>query len=465
MKKGIEMIRQYRMIEEGDHVVAGVSGGPDSVYLLFLLTEYKKNVPFSISVVHVEHGIRGQESKEDAQFVRQLCMRMKIPFFLFETDVQMEAKVRKISTEEAGRMIRYEAFDEICHKYGANKIAIAHNEEDQAETILWNLSRGSGLAGLCGMQPVRGNLIRPLLTTSRVEIEKWLEENGVETRQDKTNLEEIYTRNKIRHQIIPRLKSGINAQAVRHIAEAGQKIQRAESFLQKMTDQAEEQCLEREENCVKIRLELFLKQEPIIQEYLIRRAIHALADSLKDVTNRHIEALLKIANGAEQSQTNLPGGVRGKKEKGFLILTSSEFQREEKKKNIFIEVDVPSVVYLENSMAEFTLEEMKYQRIPEKSYTKWIDYDTIKSRLILRSRLPGDYLIINKEGGKKKLKDYLIDMKVPREERDSILLLADGSHILWVVGFRISEACKVKEGTKHLLKIKITKENEYGTQD
>ena len=108
---------------------------------------------------------------------------------------------------------------------------------------------------------------------------------------------------------------------------------------------------------------------------------------------------------------------------------------------------------------------MKCQRIPEKSYTKWIDYDTIKSRLILRSRLPGDYLIVNKEGGKKKLKDYLIDMKVPREERDSVLLLADGSHILWVVGFRISESCKVKEGTKHILKIKITKENKNGTQD
>jgi len=465
MKKGIEMIRQYRMIEEGDHVVAGVSGGPDSVYLLFLLTEYKKNVPFSISVVHVEHGIRGQESKEDAQFVKQLCRRMKIPFFLFETDVQTEARNKKISTEEAGRMIRYEAFDEICQKYGANKIAIAHNEDDQAETILWNLSRGSGLAGLCGMQPVRGRLIRPLLTTSRAEIEKWLEENRVETRQDKTNLEEIYTRNKIRHQIIPKLKSGINAQAVRHIAEAGQKIQKAEAFLQKMTDQAEEQCLEREENCVKIRLEPFFNQEQIIQEYLIRRAIHSLSDSLKDITNRHVEALMKIACGTEQGQTNLPEGLRGKKEKEFLILTSPKFQREEKKKNIFIEVDVPSVIYLENSMAEFTLEEMKYQRIPEKSYTKWIDYDTIKSRLILRSRLPGDYLVINKEGGKKKLKDYLIDMKVPREKRDSILLLADGSHILWVIGFRISEACKVKEGTKHILKIKITKENEYGTQD
>ena len=464
MKKGIEMIRRYRMIEEGDHVIAGVSGGPDSVYLLFLLMQYKKSVPFSISVVHVEHGIRGQESREDAQFVQQLCRKMEIPFFLFEVDAQKEAKTKKISTEEAGRILRYAAFEEACRRYGGNKIAIAHNEDDQAETILWNLSRGSGLAGLCGMQPFRGKLIRPMLTTSRTEIEQWLEENEIETRQDKTNLEEIYTRNKIRHQIIPRLRDGINAQAVRHIAEAGQKIQKAEAFLQKMTDQAQAKCLERSENSARIRIEPFLQQEPIIQEYLIRRAVSEVAAGLKDFTNRHVEALLKIACGAEQGQTNLPGGVTGKKEKGFLILAQAGV-RCEKKKNIFIEVPVPGIVQLENGTAEFTFEEMKCQRIPEKSYTKWIDYDTINSRLILRSRLPGDYLIVNKEGGKKKLKDYLIDMKVPREERDSVLLLADGSHILWVVGFRISESCKVKEGTKHILKIKITKENKNGTQD
>ena len=323
MKKGIEMIRRYRMIEEGDHVIAGVSGGPDSVYLLFLLMQYKKSVPFSISVVHVEHGIRGQESREDAQFVQQLCRKMEIPFFLFEVDAQKEAKTKKISTEEAGRILRYAAFEEACRRYGGNKIAIAHNEDDQAETILWNLSRGSGLAGLCGMQPFRGKLIRPMLTTSRTEIEQWLEENEIETRQDKTNLEEIYTRNKIRHQIIPRLRDGINAQAVRHIAEAGQKIQKAEAFLQKMTDQAQAKCLERSENSARIRIEPFLQQEPIIQEYLIRRAVSEVAAGLKDFTNRHVEALLKIACGAEQGQTNLPGGVTGKKEKGFLILAQA----------------------------------------------------------------------------------------------------------------------------------------------
>lgn len=328
--------------------------------------------------------------------------------------------------------MRYAAFEEACRRYGGNKIAIAHNGgSNHAETILWNLSRGSGLAGLCGMQPFRGKLIRPMLTTSRTEIEQWLEENEIETRQDKTNLEEIYTRNKIRHQIISQTERWNQCSGSSPYRGGGTEDPKSRSFSPEDDGSGTGECLERSENSARIRIEPFLQQEPIIQEYLIRRAVSEVAAGLKDFTNRHVEALLKIACGAEQGQTNLPGGVTGKKEKGFLILAQAGV-RCEKKKNIFIEVPVPGIVQLENGTAEFTFEEMKCQRIPEKSYTKWIDYDTIKSRLILRSRLPGDYLIVNKEGGKKKLKDYLIDMKVPREERDSVLLLADGSHILWV---------------------------------
>lgn len=468
MKKGIQAIRQYHMIREGDHVIAGVSGGPDSVYLLFLLLEYQKQETFSISVVHVEHGIRGEESREDAEFVRRLCAEQGIPFFLFEVDAQKEAREKKISTEEAGRILRYRAFEEVCERCGGDKIAVAHNEEDQAETILWNLARGSGLAGLCGIHPVRGNIIRPLLTTSRSEIEEWLVQHQIEARHDRTNMEAIYTRNKIRLKILPQMKSEINAQTARHIAQAAGKVQKAEAFLQRMTDQAEERCVEKGSGMVKIKMADFENLDEILKEYLLRRSLEYLSCGLKDVTQRHVEALLEIAGGSEARQTNLPGGVIGKKEHGFLVLYTKCVESEkakEEKRQIWREIHVPEVVFLEKETIEFTLEEAKSQIIPEKSYTKWIDYDTIKDKLILRNRLPGDYLVVNQSGGRKKLKDYLIDMKIPREQRDSILLLADGPHILWVVGFRISEACKVKEGTKQILKIKITKENENGAYD
>lgn len=462
MKKGIEMIRQYHMIQEEDHIIAGVSGGPDSVYLLFLLLEYQKQKPFSISVVHVEHGIRGEESKRDAEFVRQLCKREKIPFFLFEVDARKEAKEKRLSLEEACRVLRYRSFEKAMEQYKGDKIAIAHNEEDQAETMVWNLARGSGLTGLCGIWPVRGRIIRPLLTTSRREIEGWLKKNQIETCQDITNTQDIYTRNKIRRKILPKLQEEINVQSSRHIAQACYKIQKAECLLQKMTDIAQKECVEQKENQILIQIEKFERQEEIIQEYLLRRCVEILTGSLKNVTQKHIENLRNISKKADGRQISLPFDVVGKKENGNLILCTAESLKKRKNKKIhkiYAEITAPCQMNLGNATVECCIEESKSQIIPEKSYTKWIDYDTIKDKLILRNRLPGDYLIINRSGGKKKLKDYFIDQKIPKDQRDSVLLLADGSHILWVVGYRISEACKVKENTRKILKIKITEEN------
>ena len=466
MEKEIELIRQYHMIQKGDHVIAGVSGGPDSVYLLFLLLEYQKQVNFSICVVHVEHGIRGEESRQDAEFVRKLCEGKKVPFYLAAVNAEEEAKEKKISVEEAGRILRYEAFEKIRKKYGG-KIAVAHNEDDQAETILWNLARGSGLSGLCGMHLVRGKIIRPLLFTSRAKIEEWLTHNGIAWRQDGTNLEQIYTRNKIRLNILPQMRRQMNTQVSKHIAEAGKKIQKAELFLRKTAEAVKKRYVFDMGEAIKISAELQTEEE-IIQEYVIRNALNDVSYSLKNVTQKHIEALKGILQGADGRQTDLPGGITGKKERGFLILSQNQRIKNEKvieEKNIWMEIMVPCCIKVKNKKVECMLEETKSQRIPEKSYTKWIDYDTIRDKLVLRNRLSGDYLVVNESGGKKKLKDYFIDQKIPKQDRDSVLLLADGSHILWVIGYRISEACKVKESTKNILKIKITEENEDGTQD
>ena len=462
MKKGIEMIRQYHMIQEEDHIIAGVSGGPDSVYLLFLLLEYQRQKRFSLSVVHVEHGIRGEESKNDAEFVRQLSIRKNIPFFLFEVDAAKEAKEKRLSLEEACRILRYQAFEKALEQCGADKIAVAHNEEDQAETMLWNLARGSGLTGLCGIWPVRGRIIRPLLTTSRGEIEEWLWQNHIETRQDATNLQEIYTRNKIRRKILPQMREEINTQSSRHIAQACHKIQKAERLIQKLTDAAEKACVEQKENQILVRTESFEGQEDIIKEYLLRRCVEKTAGSLKNVTQKHMESLKELAGKADGRQISLPGGVTAKKEEGNLILCTRENlekKKEKTQKKTYAELTVPCRINLGGICVECAAEESKSQIIPEKSYTKWIDYDTIKDKLILRNRLAGDYLIINPAGGKKKVKDYFIDQKIPKDIRDSILLLADGSHVLWVVGYRLSEACKVKQNTRKILKIKITEEN------
>ena len=172
MQRIIHTIKAYQMIQPGMRVLAAVSGGADSVCLLVTLAGYRSQMDFSLSVVHVEHGLRGEESLEDAQYVRKLCEALKVPFYLESVDAKRVAKERHLSVEEAARSLRYEAFYKVARKLQADRIAVAHNENDQAETVLWNLTRGSGLMGLGGIRPVRGNIIRPLLFLGRQGIEQ-----------------------------------------------------------------------------------------------------------------------------------------------------------------------------------------------------------------------------------------------------------------------------------------------------
>ena len=206
MEKVIEYVKKHEMLKTGDKIIVGVSGGADSVCLLFLLKNLRPKWQLSLEVVHIEHGIRGKESLEDADFVEKLCREWEVPFYLFRRDIPLLSKEWRCSQEEAGRRARYEAFEEVRVKTGADKIAVAHNQDDRAETILFHLARGSALRGLCGIFPVRDHIIRPLLCLKRTEIEEILINAGLSWRTDATNQEEIYTRNKIRLQILPLIK-------------------------------------------------------------------------------------------------------------------------------------------------------------------------------------------------------------------------------------------------------------------
>lgn len=189
MQKAFQTIEKYHMIQPGDRVLAGVSGGADSVCLLFTLLEYRKKVSFDIKAVHVEHGIRGEESRQDAVYVEALCQKQNVEYECVSVDIPAMAVTEKLSTEEAGRLARYQIFEEISKSWHADKIAVAHNQNDQAETILWNLARGSGLDGAAGIRPVRDRIIRPLLECSRPEIEVYLKQKSITWREDRTNQE------------------------------------------------------------------------------------------------------------------------------------------------------------------------------------------------------------------------------------------------------------------------------------
>lgn len=464
MEHIFEVIRQYQMIEAGMHVLVGVSGGADSVCLLYVLGRYRERIPFTLTAVHVEHGIRGTESLEDAHYVEQLCESLGIPCAIVSVPVAGIAKERRISVEEAGRMERYRVFEEQAAKRGCDRIAVAHNRGDQAETVLWNLVRGSGLAGLCGMQPVREKLIRPLLFTDRFEIEQIVREAGLSWRTDRTNLETQYTRNRIRLTILPQMEEQLNRQAGAHIAQTAQRLGRVQAYITRMTERAAADCLAMEGGDVLLLREPYLEQDELIRQELLRRAVAVArgGEGLRNVTSRHVQMLDRLMQMDCGREYSLPGDVRAVREAAALRIGTKREKAWDEALAAALEITgegqygIPGLRILVDI---FPNEPSLWPEIiQEKKYTKWLSYDTIKSNVLVRKRRTGDYLYIGACGGRKKLKDYLIDQKIPREQRDRLWIVADGAHVLWVPGYRISEAAKVNKDTKRIMRIQMKEE-------
>ncbi|MEE1444056.1 MAG: tRNA lysidine(34) synthetase TilS [Blautia sp.] len=434
-------IEKYNMIEAGSQVIVGISGGGDSVCLLFLLSRYQKRRPFHLLGIHVNHGIRGQEALRDQEYAKKLCERLGVPFTVYTYSVPAIAQQEKRSLEEAGRMVRRRAFEEKAASLGKKAvIALAHHENDNAETVLHNLIRGTKAAGMGGIRPIQEigegvAYIRPLLKVTREEIETYLRQQQISWMTDSTNQELEYTRNRIRHRIIPEMEK-INPKAVSHIAQAADTFQAIEEYLTGQADMLYREYVEQRENGYWIRKELFLEKE-LMQSYVIRMVLEQAADKKQDLTAFHVESILSLGKGRTGASVSLPGGVLASQVYGDLY------------------VRLPDSGEAPLKELELEIFPWENQQIPEKTYTKWFDYDKIKSSLEIRHRKPGDFLTITDTGGRKKLKDYFIDCKIPREEREKVTLLAEGSHILWVVGYRISQYYKVTSQTKTVLKVHV----------
>ncbi len=295
--KVIETIKKYKLIEAGDKIVLGVSGGPDSISMLNILNEIKDEFDFKIYVAHINHLIR-EEAIDDEKFVENYCKKNDISFFCKRAEVQKIAETQKIGTEEAGRNVRYEFFEEVCSKVGANKIAIAHNKNDKIETIIMHLLRGSGLSGLKGMQPIRDNkYIRPLIECERNEIEQYCEENKLEPRIDKTNFENEYTRNKIRNIVIPYIKNEFNPNIIEIIDRLSQVATDESDYIDNQAQNIYKKILvEKKEKEIILNWKEFNKQEKVIKNRIILYAVKQLLGSTQGIEKVHIEAIIKLCD-------------------------------------------------------------------------------------------------------------------------------------------------------------------------
>ena len=296
-------IKKYKLIEEGDKIVVAVSGGPDSIAMLDILRKmYQQEMPErSISVAqlvvaHVNHMIR-KEAAEDEAFVKAYCNKNNIEFYSKSIDIKKIGKYNKIGTEEAGRIERYKFFNEILEKTNSNKIAIAHNKNDNAETIIMNLLRGSGVSGLKGIEAKRGVYIRPLIECERSEIEEYCKENELNPRIDKTNFENIYTRNKIRNIIIPYIKKEFNPNIINTLNRLSEIVSEEEQFIENEVEKAYKKILIDEiEKTIILDLKLFNEQEKVIKSRILLYTITKLFGNSKGIEKIHIEDIIELCS-------------------------------------------------------------------------------------------------------------------------------------------------------------------------
>lgn len=298
-QKVIETIRKYNLIEDGDKIVLGVSGGPDSISMLNILKEIKEEqiIKFEIYVAHINHMIR-EEAIDDEKFVEDYCNRNNIKCYIKRIDIIKIANDMKIGTEEAGRNARYNFFEEILKETNSNKIAIAHNKNDKIETIIMHLLRGSGLSGLKGIEPIRDNkFIRPLIECERMEIEKYCEENKLNPRIDKTNFENEYTRNKIRNIVIPYIKQEFNPNIIQTLSRLSEVVTEDVEYVDKQTQKIYQQILiEKTDKRISLNLRKFNDQEKIIKSQLILLTTKQLMGSTQGIEKIHIEDIIKLCN-------------------------------------------------------------------------------------------------------------------------------------------------------------------------
>ena len=467
LKKVRDYMREHEMTAPGDAVIVALSGGADSVCLLTVLKQLA-TPEFLLRAVHVHHGIRGAEADRDEAFAQKLCESLSVPLCVAYCHVPAYAAEHGLSEEEAGRILRYQVLEKEAGKWEQElpagsrvKIALAHHRDDNAETILHHLLRGSGLTGLAGIRPVQGRRIRPLLCVGREEIRAYLEAGHISWCEDSTNQSPDYTRNRIRSQVLPLLKTAVNEQAEEHILQAGQIIGQADAYLRQQAEEIwQEAVCGREEDLAAIPLTAFARQPEILKTYLIRHMLDQLHPGWKDIGSRHFTAIAELAGKPVGSRLDLPGGLMART--GYETLEI--VRKTEREVSVKTESGADGEIHGRQTVPELHMtvfSRQKDQEIPKNQYTKWFDYDKIKGTLSVRTRRTGDYLILP-SGGSKTIARYMIDEKIPKEKREKILLLAEGSHVLWVVGFRISEYYKIEEHTENILQVTCDGGKDYG---
>ncbi len=471
LSKVRKTIEEFAMLERGDRVVAAVSGGPDSVALLKALAMIAGEYDFSLMAAHLNHGLRGEESDREEDFVLTLCRGMGIEVVSKKVSLRLIEK-RGGSLEDLCRNERYAFLKETAKERGATKIALGHHLHDQAETVLMNFLRGSGAEGLRGMLPVReGMFIRPLLKVFRHEILAFLEKEGLSFVSDSSNVQDFCLRNRIRHHLMPILKEGYNPRLEETLCRTAEIMRLDDEYM----DCEAAVLLQRwgiacgkDENAIPIPALLNLHEA--LRSRVIKMALTWALPSGKGIGFKHVKAVAALAQGRGGCRSvNLPGGITVIREYDLLIVSQKADINEnsgrrtpvstEREKGHFCYIlEIPGSVDIKESGATITfqfVEKPPSGYLSGKERIVYMDYEALHPPIVLRSVRPGDRFQPLGMAGNKKLKSFFIDEKIPRRLRGSIPILADRHSVLWIAGMRMGERAKITPETRRVLKIEI----------
>ena len=453
--KALATVQKYDMLSKNDTVVVGFSGGADSCALLHFLVSLREQMNLTVCACHINHQLRGAEADRDENFVSEMCKKYGVTLYTLHADVKGESLKRKVSTEQCGRDIRYAFFAETADKLHA-KIATAHTASDNAETVLFNLTRGSGAAGLCGIPPVRDNIIRPLINCTRNEIESYCTEHSLPYVTDSTNLTDEYTRNKIRLEVMPVLKK-INPSFENTVSAMTERMKETVDFIGKCAENALDSCLT--DKGWKI------SELQKLDNAVLSKAVILLCQKNSFTPEaKHIELIKKIVyNGGAVELTD---NIFVLSKQGFLrIADLSPIPKIPE-----VQWNGQETLYINNKIISFLKVNKDIfhnrKKIDKMLFNNSLDCDTIPLTAVFRTRKQGDVFSPKGRNITKSVKKLFIEMKIPSEHRDNILMLADGSEILWIDGIGVSEKYSVKDTSQNIVLISAeSKQERKGNQN
>jgi tRNA(Ile)-lysidine synthase len=453
-----DTISRYSMLDPGDRVVVAVSGGPDSICLLSVLLALAQDLNLTLHVAHLDHMFRGRESAEEALFVADQAKTLGLPHTIEKFDVPAFCRERGLAAQAGAREVRYAFLSRVAAEVKATRIATGHTASDQAETLLLRLIRGAGLTGLSGIPPRRDNIVRPLIAITREEILEYLQTNGIKYVSDPSNTKPVYTRNRVRKDLLPVFRQ-FNPRIVETLATAADLLREEDETAERQLAGIAAGIMEQRGDAVVLKREEFNRLPTAYRRRLIRKAVGRAGQDPARLSSVQIDDAVLFISTAQTGRALHLLGLQVAREYDELIV-----RPEAGAKPYARDLAVPGITAIPELGLE--VETMirnrqtgDYTDLPVQENYFWqaeFDYDKISPEIRVRNRLPGDWFCPAGMAGKsKKLQDFFVDIKLPRLERDNVLLVAAGEDILWVTGFRLDERFRTGDDTKKILVIQV----------